>query len=201
MSRSKQDGCPPAECTDGGIVVKSDLRNRVRQLKRQCSADILAEHSARISSRLMMESPIKNAGTVLAYYPLPDEVSIIPLIEWLVGNGKRVLLPQVVSGTDMVLREYKSPSDLKAGAYGIMEPQGRVFADYHLIDVGIIPGMAFDRHGHRLGRGKGYYDRFISKAFPTEECRPHLIGVAFPFQIMDTIPTDSNDVPVDEVVF
>lgn len=96
----------------------------------------------------------------------------------------------------MVLRRYTGKSDLKEGAFGIMEPCGEVFADYQAIDLAIIPGMAFDRQGNRLGRGKGYYDRFLPLLLPYI----YIIGVCFPFQLLDDIPTEEHDIKMDTVL-
>jgi 5,10-methenyltetrahydrofolate synthetase len=83
---------------------------------------------------------------------------------------------------------------LAEGAFHILEPIGEQFADYEKIDVALVPGMAFDAAGHRLGRGKGYYDRFLA-------AHPHLykIGVCFPFQHVAEVPVNEYDVCMDEV--
>lgn len=73
---------------------------------------------------------------------------------------KQILLP-VVTGDDLELRVYTGPGDLATGAYGIEEPTGALFTDYDAIDFIVVPGVAFDRNGNRLGRGKGYYDRLL----------------------------------------
>ena len=76
-----------------------------------------------------------------------------------------------------------------------MEPTGPLFADYSKIQLAIIPGMGFDRQGNRLGRGKGYYDRMLAKL-----SHAYKIGVCFPFQLFDKIPTDIYDITMDEVL-
>lgn len=81
------------------------------------------------------------------------------------------------------------------GAFGIMEPSGELFTDYSRITLAVVPGMAFDSHGHRLGRGKGYYDRFLP-LLP----QAYKIGVCFPFQLVDDVPIEPTDVVMDEVV-
>lgn len=131
----------------------------------------------------------------MLYSALPDEVPTQSLIDGLVAQGKTVLLPRVVSDTDMELRHYTGPHDLQTGAFGILEPTGQLFTDYATIDVAIIPGMAFDAAGHRLGRGKGYYDRFLSRI-------PHAykIGLCFSWQMVDSVPSDQHDVVMDAVV-
>ena len=173
-------------------MTKQELRKMIRQRKQQHSVD---ESSAFIN-RLKDNSHFLHAHTLLLYSALPDEVPTQTLIDELVAQGKTVLLPRVVSDTDMELRRYSGPADLQQGAFGIMEPTGELFTDYAAIDVAIIPGMAFDDEGHRLGRGKGYYDRFLAKLPPTT----YKIGLCFSWQRVDHVPTDSHDIPMDEVM-
>ena len=173
-------------------MTKQELRKMIRQRKQQHSVD---ESSAFIN-RLKDNSHFLHAHTLLLYSALPDEVPTQTLIDELVAQGKTVLLPRVVSDTDMELRRYSGPADLQQGAFGIMEPTGELFTDYAAIDVAIIPGMAFDDDGHRLGRGKGYYDRFLAKLPPTT----YKIGLCFSWQRVDHVPTDDHDIPMDEVI-
>lgn len=109
--------------------------------------------------------------------------------------GKTVLLPVVINDTDMELHRYTGPQDLQDGFFNIMEPVGEVFDEYDSIDVAVVPGMSFDTRGNRLGRGKGYYDRFLPKLK-----NAYKIGVCFDFQKMPGIPTEENDVKVDIVI-
>ena len=152
-------------------------------------------HASHPLTKLSRHPRLADAHTVLLYSALPDEVPTLPLLNRLTTVGKTVLLPRVVSDTDMELRRYTGPNDLEPGAFGIMEPTGELFTDYDLIDVAVVPGMAFDREGHRLGRGKGYYDRFLAQL-------PHIykIGICFPFQLVDKVPADAHDMLMDEVV-
>lgn len=78
-------------------------------------------------------------------------------------SGKHILLPRVTGEGTMELRRYTGPSDLAQGAYNIMEPTGEVFDNYTDINIAVIPGVAFDKDGNRMGRGKGYYDRLLHK--------------------------------------
>ena len=175
---------------------KKELRKEIRNRKRAFPAEKLREMSFCICERLLAEERINAAKTIMMYYPLSDEVDITPVIEKMASEGKTVLLPQVTGDTSMVLRRYSGKSDLKEGAFGIMEPYGEVFADYQAIDLAIIPGMAFDRHGNRLGRGKGYYDRFLPLLPPYI----YIIGVCFPFQLLDDIPMEEHDIKMDTVL-
>ena len=172
---------------------KSELRQLIRERKRPFTRQQLEEWSLVIQERLMHHPRIINAQTILLYHALPDEVSTLSLLNtW---QNKTLLLPRVIDNEQMEVRRYTRPEDLQQGAFGIMEPCGELFTDYAAIDVAIIPGMAFDAKGHRLGRGKGYYDRFLSLAPAI-----YKIGICFPFQLVDNVPVNENDVWMDEVI-
>ena len=132
----------------------------------------------------------------MLYYSLPDEVDTHTLVDSLLMSGKHILLPRVTGEGTMELRRYTGPSDLAQGAYNIMEPTGEVFDNYTDIDLAVIPGVAFDKDGNRMGRGKGYYDRLLPKLANT-----YKIGICLPFQLVEKIPTDKHDVRMDEVLF
>lgn len=106
---------------------------------------------------------------------------------------KRIVLP-VVIGEELELRLYTGPHDLAIGPYGIAEPTGEVFTRYESIDLAIVPGVAFDASGHRLGRGKGYYDKLL----------PHItafkMGICFPFQLVDEVPAEPFDVCMNTII-
>ena len=141
---------------------------------------------------------------IVAYYSLPDEVCTHQLLDELVTAGKTVYLPKVVSDTEMVLCQYTGRDSLQKGAFDIMEPTGPVLPKdkYEDIRVVLVPGMAFDKENHRLGRGKGYYDRFLTAHFLplTSHVSPLLIGVCFDFQCVDAIPVDEHDVCMDGLI-
>ena len=173
-------------------MYKDDLRRQIRQIKRQFSPMQLEELSLPIVVRLRQR--LNDVQTIVAYYPLPDEVDIRPLLDEWIAEGKTVFLPKVTGDDTMELRRYTGRDDMHEGAFHILEPEGQLFAGDVSIDVVLVPGVAFDAEGHRLGRGKGYYDRFLS-SLPSE-----LIGVCFDFQKVDEVPVDSFDIPVDEVI-
>ena len=176
-------------------MLKKELRALVRQHKQQFTQQQLGELSLSIIARI--KPLLRDAQTIVAYYSLNDEVCTHSLIDELLAAGKTVYLPKVVSDEEMVLCHYTGPNSLQQGAFGIMEPVGAPISTNTTIDVVLVPGMAFDDKGHRLGRGKGYYDRFLSTlANP----RPRLIGVCFDFQKVDFVPTEPCDISVDVVV-
>ena len=187
-----------------GANTKPLLRAQMREAKRQ-HQDQLAKLSAEVVERLYsslstLHSPL---STIMAYWPLPDEPDIRPLFDALVAQGRVVLLPKVTGDDTMELRRYTSPADLQEGAFHIMEPIGEPFTDYAQIDVCLVPGVAFDAAGHRLGRGRGYYDRFLSKLYSPSHfpaLSPLKIGVCFPFQRVAEVPSEPHDILMDEVI-
>ena len=136
----------------------------------------------------------ENCQTILLYHSLPDEVNTHDLIRILYAQGYTILLPTVV-GCNLTLHVYEGEDTMNIGlAYGIQESLGKLFTEYSHIDLAIIPGMAFTQQGDRLGRGKGYYDRLL----PQLTCP--LIGIAFPFQLVPTILTESHDIQMTEII-
>lgn len=174
------------------MTTKAEIRKHIRDIKRQFSDEELAELSLSVINRMFSHPAVAAAKTVLLYYSLPDEVFTHNAVRQLSLSGKTVLLPRVIDTANMELRIYRDDNDLKKGSYGIMEPAGDIFSDYDKIDVAVIPGMAFDAGGNRLGRGKGYYDRLLSKAGNI-----YKIGMCFDFQKINRVPADDNDVKMD----
>lgn len=177
-------------------MTKRELRQQIRTQKRRLSAAELAVMSEDICSKVLALASWQEAGTLLLYYPLPDEVDVRVLIKDAFESGKKVLLP-VVKGDELELHLYEGEASLKEGAFGIMEPTGPLFAPKHYdeIELAIIPGMAFDSAGHRLGRGKGYYDRLLPNLKATK-----LIGICFPFQFLEEVPAEAHDISVCKVI-
>ncbi len=173
-------------------LTKPLLRQQMREAKRQ-HADQLASMSADICQQLAAR--LGDVQVVMCYWPLPDEVDIRPLINRLVAKGTTVLLPKVTDDVTMTLHRYTSSEDLAEGAFHIMEPTGKPFTDWQQIDTILVPGVAFDAAGHRLGRGRGYYDRFLAT------CRQaRKVGVCFPFQRVKEVPVEEHDVRMDDII-
>lgn len=187
---------------------KEKLRKSIRIQKSLHSEEALVGMSENVCRSVLQHPVVRRASTLVLYWALSDEVRTEGLIKQLVAEGKAVLLPRVVSDTEMTIHRFTTKADLSVGAYGILEPTGeRVetaelqrLADSAAAEGGdlvvVVPGMAFDRTGHRLGRGKGYYDRFLSKVPGA-----YKIGICFPFQLVPVVPTEAQDVTMDEVIW
>lgn len=171
---------------------KKELRKEIRQRLR-----LLLEEEKSILSQIVMDrlenSPeFQQAHTILLFWSLPDEVDTHELI-LRHAEGKTILLP-VVIGDDTEIRRFRGMEYMKKGAFNIDEPEGEAVVDYSAIDLVVVPGMAFDREGNRLGRGKGYYDRLLKKIdAPT-------IAICFPCQVVDHVPHEEWDVRIDAII-
>ncbi len=177
------------------MPTKKELRQIVRRRKSLYSESELKTWSRQIADKILRLPQVQKARTIMIYCSLPDEVDTHEMIKDLKEMGKKILLPAVVSDTEMELRLYENDKDLQIGKFNIMEPVGKAFNNVEEIDVMIIPGMGFDRQGNRLGRGKGYYDRFLSLA-----PRIFKAGICFHFQLFEQVPTDIHDIRMDTVV-
>lgn len=171
---------------------KRKLRKWIAQEKNRYCDSTLKALSADILTNLEMHPAFQAANTLLLYHSLKDEVRTHSFIEkW--SKYKRIILPVVV-GDELELRIYTGPQELTVGTYGIAEPTGDLFTDYQSIDLAIIPGVAFDTAGHRLGRGKGYYDKLLPRIPATK------IGICFPFQLIKEVPAEPFDICMNTVI-
>jgi len=164
----------------------------IRSKKTLYCASTLKTLSETILARLEEEPVFKASQTILLYFSLTDEVFTHEFIEkW--SRSKTILLP-VIKDDVLELCVYSDSGDLSPGAFDIQEPSGEAFTDYDSIDLAIVPGMAFDKSGNRLGRGKGYYDKLLP------QIKAHKIGICFPFQITHEVPTEPFDIPMDKII-
>lgn len=172
---------------------KSLIRKQIRELKKQLTpAFKQLEADAVFSAIEKMESFIK-AQTIMAYWAMDDELPTIGFIEkWC--QHKTIILPSV-DGNNLRLKKYKGTEHLVAGdRYAIPEPNGPDFTDTDSIGFVVVPGTAFDSKNNRMGRGKAYYDQLLSslKCFKA--------GVGFSFQLIEHVPVDRHDIPMNIVV-
>jgi 5-formyltetrahydrofolate cyclo-ligase len=171
---------------------KKELRKLIARRKASLSDATLKSLSADILETLENHPVFRSSNTILLYHSIKDEVYTHAFLEkW--STQKQILLP-VVRGDELEIRSYRDSNDLVIGAYGIKEPAGEVFRDYARIDLAVVPGVAFDASGSRLGRGKGYYDKLLP------QLTAYKIGLCFPFQLVNEIPTEAFDIRMDEVI-
>lgn len=181
---------------------KKELRERILTLlRRQGEKERLAK-SAVILRRLFQSPEFECASVVLFYASFDGEVDTFEMMRRAQKLGKRIALPYVVRKQRKMIPTLVESIDrgLETGPYGIQQPKespGTAPVDVSDIDLVIVPGVAFDRQNNRLGRGQGYYDRFLKKM----PARTPLIGLAFDFQIVDHLPhRQGQDIPVSCVL-
>lgn len=175
------------------ILSKQALRRLVKDRKNAVPQEERAALSVLGTAALLRHPAWQAAQTVCLYWSLPDEVQTHALCRQA-ALEKTVLLP-VVRGDDLVLRRFTGDDCLSSdNAFHIGEPTGEDWQDLEHIDLVLVPGVAFDSQHHRMGRGRGFYDRMLP-GIPAFK-----MGICFDFQLFDTIPTDPFDVPVDDLI-
>ena len=141
---------------------KKQLRAQVRAQRRALPPEVLAADSRAITERLLALPEMERAERVFCYVSLPGEVETSPLIGRLLSQGRAVLVPRCRAGGEMDLVPISSLDDLTPGAYGILEPGPDLTPTGEMPDLAVVPALAFDRRGMRLGQGGGYYDRYLA---------------------------------------
>lgn len=182
----------------GGQIDKASLRRSMRQLRARIDPDEAALLSTRLVERLASLDDLAGARTVCAYLAGEGEPDLDPLVESLISQGRTVCVPIVDwrSG-QMEAGVLDSLGSARARRHGIREaPEHARRVSPHDLDLVVVPGLAFDAAGNRLGRGGGFYDRFLSRLRP----QTPVVGVCFDCQVVHSVPTDRHDRPVDRVV-
>ena len=173
---------------------KQALRDRMLKTRNSLSRELIETASEMIQTKVMNMDEFMNAKTVAAYYPVGSEVSTLKILSSVLRMKKHLALPLVEDATTIVFAEVKDlEKDLETGRYKIMEPKKHCL-HASKIDLVLVPGIAWDEHGHRLGYGKGYYDRYLANLQTTT------VGLAYDFQILEKIPREKNDFSVNLIV-
>ncbi|MGX8689963.1 MAG: 5-formyltetrahydrofolate cyclo-ligase [Bacteroidaceae bacterium] len=173
---------------------KKQARQRIKRLVAVMTPESKAAQSAVIWERLEQTEAFRKATDILIYWSMDDEVQTPQFIEKWAGR-KRFYLPSI-QGDELVIKRYAGTTALTPGqSFSIPEPTGLPVSDLNSISLVIVPGRAFDNDGHRLGRGRGFYDRLLPQL-------PHAVkaGVCFDCQKLPCVPTDDNDIIMDFVI-
>ncbi len=176
------------------MIEKKEIRKRMKELKSCYTLEEKKKMSCSIWEQLEKDPFFLQAGTVLLYWSMEDEVHTHDFVcKWA---EKKVILLPCVKGDILELRMFKGVDSLAPGeSFGILEPQGELYTDYPSIDLIVVPGVAFDAQGNRLGRGRGYYDRILKETRVAKK-----VGVCFDFQFLENVPVDELDVRMDKVI-
>ena len=169
--------------------MKDTLRQTLLQQRMALSLALVETYSQSLIKQIIALPAFQKAKVIGLYSPIKNEPDLRPLV----NQGKQVLLPKVV-GDSLIYGQWKQTDTLIKSPLNILEPNTNK-DESHLLDLLIIPGVAFDRFGNRLGFGKGYFDRYLSTKRP-----PLVIGVCYPFQLQKQLQVTQEDMKVDLVL-
>ncbi|MBP9717785.1 5-formyltetrahydrofolate cyclo-ligase [Candidatus Gracilibacteria bacterium] len=177
-------------------IGKDIIRSQLKNSRKNLSINEKKTLDSLIFQRLITFAPFAQADSIFSYMPHDNEVDTRAVIEAHLLK-KTFILPSV-RGEELHLYKLNSLDELKKGEFGIHEPaeQGNQH-DHHLLEVALVPGIAFDESGHRIGYGGGFFDRFLKKM---ENINCTTIGLAYEFQIIDKVPIEPYDVPVHYII-
>lgn len=174
---------------------KKELRRQIRQLKQAMTLQQVEDASRELARKFLATPEYQNAKTIYGYLPYNQEVRTVPILEQAMRDGKQVAVPKVY-GEEMRFILLTDLAIVEAGYAGIPEPvaDGPVAQDPTALVL--MPGLAFDPEGHRIGYGGGFYDRFLEQepGHPT-------VALCYRFQMLDRLETQEHDVPVDKVIW
>ena len=175
---------------------KNELRDYIRRHKRAMTREQIEEKSARLCRMFLETDAYRNAKTLYGYLPYNQEIRTTPIIEQALADGKRVALPKCYERGVMNFIYIQHLSQVAKGYCGIPEPidDGPLGDDETALVL--MPGMAFDREGHRIGYGGGFYDIFLEK-----EPNHPTVALCYDFQLLEHLETDPHDIPVDLVLW
>ena len=181
------------------VGYKSELRKIMMAKRNELLVDKKEKLDRNIFQKLISNPMYLNAKVIFIYVSYENEVNTHEVIKHALQSGKIVCIPKVISkDIGMVAMEINSFDELTPGAYGILEPSSRngVVIDPKEIDMIILPGLAFDKFGGRLGYGGGFYDRYL---LAVKKDTPK-IALGYSFQLVEKVPTEELDVPIDDVI-
>ena len=174
---------------------KVQLRKEIREKKRAMTQEEILAKSHCLCQKFLQCDAYVNAKTIYGYLPYNQEVLTWELLQKAIEDGKQVAVPKVY-GEDMKFIFITDFSQINNGYCGIPEP----IADNPIANdetaLVLMPGLAFDREGHRIGYGGGFYDRFLSQ----EPSHP-TVALCYDFQLLESLPTEEFDIPVDIVIW
>ena len=175
------------------VEEKQLIRDRMNDIRNSMSPDEVKTKSLQVEKNLLKMKEFSDAENVAFYLPIKNEVDVLETILKTLDSGKGAFVPVLRNG-ELIPSRLKSMDSLKKGTFGILEPEDPELVNPETLDLVVVPGVAFDREGNRLGRGRGFYDRFLKKT------RAFKIGVAYETQILDKIRKSHEDVKMDKVV-
>lgn len=174
---------------------KTALRRAIREKKRAMTEEEITSRSKRLEELFLASEAYRNAKTVYGYLPYNQEVRTVPMLEQAIRDGKRVAVPKVYGDT-MRFIYLDDLSQVEKSEMGIPEPILDTPVAEDKTALVLMPGLAFTKQGDRMGYGGGFYDRFL-----TDEPEHPTLALCYDFQIVESLPTEEFDIPVDTVLW
>ncbi len=174
---------------------KKALRREIREKKQAMTQEDIISRSQDLMEQFVNTAVYRNAKTVYGYLPYNQEVRTVPMLEQAIRDGKKVAVPKIY-GDAMRFIYLDDLSQVEKNAMGIPEPvaDGPVADDQTALVL--MPGLAFTKQGDRMGYGGGFYDRFLA-----EEPNHYTLALCYDFQMLESLPTEEYDIPVDAVLW
>ncbi|XP_072837682.2 5-formyltetrahydrofolate cyclo-ligase isoform X1 [Pogona vitticeps] len=187
-------------------ALRAELKRRLRAL----GEDEKRRQSGRLARQVMQHARYQASQRIAVFLSLPDEIQTAEIIKDIFQQGKECFIPRYQPQSnhmDMVkLASYQEIASLPVTSWNIHQPAEEDVREEALsaaegLDLILMPGLGFDRTGNRLGRGKGYYDAYLSRCLQHPKGKPYTIALAFKEQMCESVPVSENDIKVDEVLF
>ncbi|GKU30413.1 5-formyltetrahydrofolate cyclo-ligase [Clostridium folliculivorans] len=177
---------------------KKEIRKKILEYRETIDENQRKMWDEEIFKSLINSDLYKRSNTIFAFVSFKSEVDTHKIINHALSNGKTICVPKINSKQEGI-KIYKIDNfdQLKEGYFGILEPvESCEKVDSNTLDLILMPGVAFDRHGGRVGYGAAFYDRFLSNMSK----QVYKVALAYDFQVMDTVPMDEHDVKIDGVI-
>lgn len=174
---------------------KKELRKKIREQKRAMTPQMVAKASEELAKQFFATAYYQNAKTIYGYLPYNQEVRTVPMLEQALRDGKKVAVPKIYGDT-MRFIYLEDLSCVEKNSMGIPEPVADTPVAEDKTALVLMPGVAFTKKGDRIGYGGGFYDRFLA-----EEPNHPTLALCYDFQIVDSLPTEEFDIPVDTVLW
>ncbi len=176
----------------------AERRQQLRNQRKSLPAALQLQHGHAVCNTLARLPAMRHSHHVGLYLPVDGELDLRPLRRWLLATGRMAWLP-VLTGTVLRFRPWQGRMPMRHNRYGIAEPVAGPLISVEQLDVLILPLVACDHTGNRLGMGAGWYDRTLAAVYPSGPC-PWLLGASHAFQQLDSIEPDPWDIPLDALV-
>jgi 5-formyltetrahydrofolate cyclo-ligase len=190
------------------MIEKAELRRSMKKTLAALDDETFSVQGVEAGKLIAADSVWQNAGTILSFMSMQKEIETRFLLDEALSSGKNLFLPRIIDDTMSFFKIDSLDGPWDEGVFGILEPKMNHVNHFHINTINfplliIVPGLAFDRSGHRLGRGKGYYDRFLSElknsSAGNNSQNITIVGLCVKEQLVDHIPTEDYDQKVDAI--